>query len=262
MQVYPPAAVIFTGMGVLLSVSSFFLLICVGHFDAKCSQAAKSVSASQDTLLNVLGRIENFFRRLETYIKVPPTTGMLDIIVKIMVEVLSILSIATKEIKEGRASELILDCMNESLSAQCRSEKYIKKLTGKTDIEDALGRLDRLTHEEALMAGAQGLEATHDVDDKVKVINDKVEGVDEKVQGVYDKIQCVDSKVQKVDDKVQQVDDKVQQVDDRVQQVDDKVLQVNNKMQGVDDRVRDVHDKITVVIDRVYSVFNQSSTPS
>jgi len=187
---------------------------------------------------------------------------MLDIIVKIMVEVLSILSIATKEIKQGRASELIPDCMNESLLAYGRSEKYMKKLAGKTDMEDALVRLDRLTHEEALMAGAQGLEATHDVDDKVKVIDDKVEGVDEKVQGIDDKIQCVDNKVQQVDDKVQQVDDKVQQVDDKVQQVDDKVLQVDNKIQGVDDRVRDVHDKIAVVIDGVYSVFNQPSTQS
>jgi len=159
---------------------------------------------------------------------------MLDIIVKIMVEVLSILSIATKEIKQGRASELIPDCMNESLLAYGRSEKYMKKLAGKTDMEDALVRLDRLTHEEALMAGAQCLEVTHDVDEKVKVIDDKVEGVDEKVQGV----------------------------DDKVQQVDDKVLQIDNKMQEVDDRVRDVHDKIAAVIDGVFSVFNQSSTQS
>jgi len=37
---------------------------------------------------------------------------MTDIIVKIMVEVLSILSIATKEIKQSRASELITGGMN------------------------------------------------------------------------------------------------------------------------------------------------------
>jgi hypothetical protein len=36
---------------------------------------------------------------------VPPTPEMMDIIVKIMVEVLSILGIATKEIKQGVASE-------------------------------------------------------------------------------------------------------------------------------------------------------------
>jgi hypothetical protein len=63
-------------------------------------------------LATVFERIENFFRRLETYVEVPPTAGMTDIIVKIMVEVLSILSIATKEIKQSRASELITGVMN------------------------------------------------------------------------------------------------------------------------------------------------------
>jgi transposase len=58
-------------------------------------------------LATVFESIENFFRRLETYVGVPPTAGMTDIIVKIMVEVLVILSIATKEMKQSRASELI-----------------------------------------------------------------------------------------------------------------------------------------------------------
>jgi len=80
--------------------------------DAKLSQAAKAVSDSQDVLATVFERIENFFRRLEIYVEVPPTAGMTDIIVKIMVEVLSILSIATKDIKQSRASELITGAMN------------------------------------------------------------------------------------------------------------------------------------------------------
>jgi hypothetical protein len=69
-------------------------------------QAATDVRASQDTLIEIFERIGNFFRRLETYTAVPPTPGMMDIIAKIMVEVLSILAIATKEIKQGRTSEL------------------------------------------------------------------------------------------------------------------------------------------------------------
>jgi hypothetical protein len=63
------------------------------------------VRASQDTLIDVFERVENFFRRLETYAEVPPTAEMMDIIMKIMVEVLSILAIATKETKQGRMSE-------------------------------------------------------------------------------------------------------------------------------------------------------------
>ena len=39
----------------------------------------------------------------------------------------------------------------------------MKKLVGRSDIEDALGRLDKLTQEENRMAAAEGLRATHGV---------------------------------------------------------------------------------------------------
>ena len=103
---------IFTGIGVLLSVRRLLLIDCGAYSDALLSQASKAVSTSQDALTNIFGRMENFFMRLETYMKVRPTTGMTDIIVKIMVEVLYILSIATKEMKQSRASELIPGSMN------------------------------------------------------------------------------------------------------------------------------------------------------
>ena len=68
-------------------------------------QAVKDARASQDTLIDILERIEMFFRRLETYTQVPPTAEMTDMIVQIMVEVLSILGIATKDIRKGRLSK-------------------------------------------------------------------------------------------------------------------------------------------------------------
>jgi hypothetical protein len=46
------------------------------------------------------------------------------------------------------------------------SEKYLKKLVGKKEIEDALHRLDKLTQEEARMAVAEILRLTYIVDDK------------------------------------------------------------------------------------------------
>jgi hypothetical protein len=46
-----------------------------------------------------------FFRRLEIYTAVPPTTEMMKIVTQIIVEVLSILGIATKEIKQSRISK-------------------------------------------------------------------------------------------------------------------------------------------------------------
>jgi hypothetical protein len=55
--------------------------------------------------MDIFVRIEGFFMRLESYTEVPPTAAMTDVIVKIMIEILSILAIATKEIRQGRSSE-------------------------------------------------------------------------------------------------------------------------------------------------------------
>jgi hypothetical protein len=57
-------------------------------------------------------RIENFFRRLDKYTEVEPDAGMMKIITAIIVEVLNILAIATKEVKRGRMSKSLLQRMN------------------------------------------------------------------------------------------------------------------------------------------------------
>ena len=74
--------------------------------DIETRQAVKDISAAQDALIDIFERIENFFKRLETYTEVRPSEAMTDIIVKIMVEVLNVFAIATKEIQQGRTSEL------------------------------------------------------------------------------------------------------------------------------------------------------------
>ncbi|KAH9020702.1 hypothetical protein EDB84DRAFT_561724 [Lactarius hengduanensis] len=163
--VFSPAKVIFAGIGVLLL-------------------ASKDVAASHDVLVDIFERVENFFKRLEAYTEVPQTATMTDVIIKIMVEVLSIFAIATKEIKQGRA------------------KRYFKKLMGRRDIEDALQRLDKLTQEEARMATAEVLRLTQNVGDKVKGIGDQVEGVNTGVRGVDRKVQAVDDRVRVVDDNV------------------------------------------------------------
>ena len=63
------------------------------------------VHASQETLVDIFDRMENFFQRLEIYTNISPPPEMTDMVVKIMVEVLSVLAIATKEMKQGRTSE-------------------------------------------------------------------------------------------------------------------------------------------------------------
>ena len=101
-QVFSPAKVIFGGVGVLLSVRILLPVISpCGQYNGYISQAAKDVQAARDTLFDAFERIECFFRRLENYTEMRPTIEMVDIITLIMAEVLSILGIMTKDIRQG-----------------------------------------------------------------------------------------------------------------------------------------------------------------
>ena len=61
-----------------------------------------SIQVQSYDVLELLERLGNFLQRLEIYTRIPSTTMMTDIVVKIMVEVLSVLALATKQIKQGR----------------------------------------------------------------------------------------------------------------------------------------------------------------
>ena len=62
-------------------------------------------------------------------------------------------------------------------------------------MEDAFQRLDKLTPEEALMAAAETMMVTRDIDDTVKDVDKRLEGVDSNVQGVNEIVKGVDSRV-------------------------------------------------------------------
>jgi hypothetical protein len=85
------------------------------------------------------------------------------------------------------------------------SEKYLKKLIGRTDIEDALKRLDKLTQEEARMAAAQLLKVVNTVDDKVQGIANNMASMDNRVAGVDDRVVGIDDRMKDVHDGVDQM---------------------------------------------------------
>ena len=120
--------------------------------------------ASHDALVELFERIESFFKRLGVYTQISLTTGMAEVLVKIVAEILSVLSIATKEMKRKRTSELFLHdiLLTYSNHSQIWSGIYFRKLLGRTDIEDALKRLDNLIQDEVRMAMAQTMKATID----------------------------------------------------------------------------------------------------
>ncbi|KAH9027727.1 hypothetical protein EDB85DRAFT_2291469 [Lactarius pseudohatsudake] len=123
---FGPAKVIFAGFSVLLAT-------------------AKASKAGHNALVDLFERVGSFLERLKIYSGIPLTTEINEVFGKIIVEVLYILSLSTKEMERGR------------------TRRFLHRLLGGTDIEDALRRLDKLTQDEVRMIMAQVLKFTHDL---------------------------------------------------------------------------------------------------
>ncbi|KAH9169565.1 hypothetical protein EDB89DRAFT_1454340 [Lactarius sanguifluus] len=132
---FQPAKLIFVGINVLFT-------------------AAEGVSASYDALLELFECVGSFLKRLEIYTKIPLSPLMTEIIAKIMVELLSILAQAKKQVKQGRFKQ------------------FAKKLLGDSEIESIMRRLDRLTQDEARMMDAHILEVVYGLMSNMKVVMD------------------------------------------------------------------------------------------
>jgi len=128
------------------------------------------VTASYDALVDLFECAGNFLKHLNIYTELPINDGMMDIIVKVMTEVLSVLALATKQIKQGRFSKCIRAC--HAPLAQSSLEKFAKKLLGESEIEAVLQRLERLTQEEARMTVVQTLEVVYGLMNNIKSIMD------------------------------------------------------------------------------------------
>ncbi|KAN0113681.1 hypothetical protein V8E52_007480 [Russula decolorans] len=138
LQSFPPADAIHNGLGILLT-------------------AFKSVVSDLKCAIELLESMESFLNRLDIYTKVPPTPAMTEIIVKIMVELLSTLALATNQIRQGRP------------------KKFVKKLFGENGVNAVLQRLDRLTQDEARTTAAKTLEVVYGLFQNMRVV---IDGVD------------------------------------------------------------------------------------
>ena len=70
LQAFPPVEEIHTGLGVLLVVCVFLNLVHAYHYDIRVNQAAKGVTGSKDTVVDLLESIEHFLKRLDIYTKI------------------------------------------------------------------------------------------------------------------------------------------------------------------------------------------------
>ncbi|KAN0107438.1 hypothetical protein V8E52_010186 [Russula decolorans] len=136
---FPPAKAIFAGIGILLAT-------------------ANEMRASYDALVDLFGCFENFLSRLNIYAGIPPTPALTSVLVKIIVELISTLALATKQVKQGRF------------------KKFMGKLRGEKDIEATIQRLDRLTLDEGRATAAQTLEVVCGLVQQKRAIMDDADG--------------------------------------------------------------------------------------
>ena len=86
---------------------SSYPITSVYRHDLQVPQAVKDVSASYDALVDLFASFENFLNRLRIYTGIAPAPALTSILVKIIIELLSTLAVATKQVKQGRFSEFV-----------------------------------------------------------------------------------------------------------------------------------------------------------
>lgn len=64
--------------------------------------------SSYDALVDLLQSIECFVRCLGIYTRIPHTTALDEVLVRILTELLSIFALATKAFEQGQSSEAVL----------------------------------------------------------------------------------------------------------------------------------------------------------
>jgi hypothetical protein len=97
-------------------------------------------------LVNLIESITNFLRRLDIYIKIPPTAAMTEIVVKILVELLSTLAFLVKQTRD-----FIIE---------------------RDEVEALLQRVDQLTQDEARTTAAQTFLAVYGLIQNMRVVMD------------------------------------------------------------------------------------------
>ncbi|KAH9971096.1 hypothetical protein BGW80DRAFT_1446595 [Lactifluus volemus] len=116
--------------------------------------AVKDVNASYDLLFELFDSLGNFVQRLDIYTQASPTMALRKVVVKIIIEMLSTLALATKQIK------------------QARLKKFLLKLSGENKVEAALKKLDKLIQEEVRATAAQTLGVVSRVEQNTREIMD------------------------------------------------------------------------------------------
>jgi len=112
---FPFSKAIPAGLSILLDVCAIVQFVYIYPCDIQGNKVAKGVQSSWDALSDLLESIRRFVDHLDIYTKIPLTPLMIDIVVKIMVELISTLALVTEELKQRRSSEFVPLSLDMSL---------------------------------------------------------------------------------------------------------------------------------------------------
>ena len=119
---------------------------------------------------------------------------------------------------------------------------------GNSDIEDSLGKLDKLTQEEARMVQAEQLKVTHSTHEKLTDVDKGFKGVDETVKDIDGEVRNARSDMQDVSSKAERIVVSVQSVQDDVKEVASSMrIACSDVVKDISSKVRDVGDKLDQV---------------
>jgi len=100
------------------------------------------MNASYDALVDLLESIEHFLMRLDIYTPIPNIPALDEMVVRIIVELLSTLALATKELNQGRPSK---STPIEELPYSIQCSKILKKTVWREEHRGGAAQ-DRPTH--------------------------------------------------------------------------------------------------------------------
>ncbi|KAI0296786.1 hypothetical protein B0F90DRAFT_1819812 [Multifurca ochricompacta] len=132
---FPPNKAFYAGLGVLLIAID-----------------ASQVSTNYDMLIDLFRSLEAFLKRLNTHIKMPLTNVMTETVVRILLQLLSTLGLATQQVNQGRL------------------ERVGEMLLGENDVEAVLQRLGNTSQNESRTAAGQALEIIYGLVQNMKAL--------------------------------------------------------------------------------------------
>jgi hypothetical protein len=195
--------------------------------------------------MHLFERIHLFLQRLKSYTRMPLTNESRELLGKIMAQLLSILALSTKAMTDRKISEQVGSlCF---LLTDCVSEKILKKLMGRKDIEDALSRLDMLTKEENLMAMMRNLEVTHHIDAAICDVDGNVKATKVLTEDINDNVKATKLLTEDIDGNVKasmvltgDINDNVNATKAHIHDVDSNIKETKVLVEDIDENVKEI----------------------